>query len=169
MLRMAGLYKENEFKNEIAAIYHHHYLDVDIFEITEAMEDYSSNLRDNGLWPPRRPMNQYPQCRTGKADDRWHWSTRPADPPRPPTGRLYNGLPLAVAPFRSIWLVYNDTRYEFGSMDMFQQRGFDLDMVLHFRTKDAENNIPIHPSMSVNATFPPDIANYQIFSPKQHP
>jgi hypothetical protein len=71
MLKMAGLYDWDLFKNEVAAIYRHHYLMVDIFEVTEAMEDYNEYLRRTGVQSPRRTVDKLPPCRSGKGDDQW--------------------------------------------------------------------------------------------------
>jgi hypothetical protein len=90
---------------------------------------------------PRRTV--YPPVLQGRADDIWH-SPRNVHlrPPAPPIGQIQEGFLIGIQGFRNIWLVVNGTRRSFGNYDAFLQYGLDEDMVLKYKQRDAENNIP---------------------------
>lgn len=137
---MLSIRTHEEFKPFIDDIRTNAVLVIPFLPITEKMEELHKK--------PYRTNNP-PEQTARNLDIAWH-NPSTQRPPTPPVGRLYNGFLVQAESDARIFLVYNDTRHQFKSIDDIRNLGLMPECAIMFPSNWAHkiphrnlDNIPI--------------------------
>lgn len=124
-LNVVDIRTEEQFQPHIRYIMDNCVYVIPFLNITERME----TLHEKPYRTHRPPENT-----VRSIDYVWH-QPKDADkrPPPPPVGTLYNGFAAHMQGEAAIYLIYNNTRHKFSSLESMDRMGFTTDSVLVFK------------------------------------